>query len=952
MQLLGRCVWLVGVFVGLALPGPGIAGDNPEDVAFFEQKIRPVLIKECYGCHSANAKAIKGGLRVDSRAGLLTGGDSGPAVVPGKPEESPLLDALRHDGIAMPPKSKLPDAVVADFERWVKIGMPDPRTAPATTTPVNAKPATGMSLENGRAFWSYKPPRRVPAPAVKDRGWPRGELDRFILAKLESRGLQPVRDADKATLARRLYFDLIGLPPTPEEVDAFVKDDSPMAYEALVDRLLSSPHFGERWGRHWLDVVRYAESLTLRGLVLKQAWRFRDFVIDAFNNDMPYDRFVREQVAGDLLPAANLEDRREKLIATSFLCLGNTNLEEQDKNQLVMDVVDEQIDTIGKAFLGQTIGCARCHDHKFDPIPTRDYYAMAGILRNTKTLEHANVSAWLDRPLPVEPERESLLKKHEQQVAALEAEIKTARGKAGAAKGKAKKQVLAVSELPGVVVDDTQAKRVGDWQVSQHSQSYIATGYIHDMNMGKGDKTLTFMPELKTAGTYEIWLAYSAGGGRAKNVPVAILSADGDTMVTVDMSASPPIDGRYLSLGRFRFESNGQGYVMISNEGTSGHVTADAVLFVPTNPGAGGAGLAKPVDKASRENAELLARLETQLKQLKANGPTRELFLGVEEVPAIEEIRVHIRGSVHTLGEPVTRGVLSVATYGEAPTMSSHESGRRELADWLVDEQNPLTARVYANRVWHWLFGSGLVRTTDNFGTTGEVPSHPELLDQLALGFMEDGWSVKSLIRRIVLSRTYCLASVDDPKAQAVDPENRLLGKMNRRRLDAECIRDTILSVSGTLDPEMKGMSFSTELAADYGFNHREPRRSVYLPVFRNAIPELFDVFDFADPSMVVGRRNVSTVAPQALFLLNHPFVLEQSKHAARRLLAQPGLDDTGRIDRVYELAVGRKPTDAERRIALSFLAQNDSGGKPADEGSWALLFQAVFASIDFRYVN
>ncbi|WP_406700521.1 DUF1553 domain-containing protein [Singulisphaera sp. Ch08] len=947
--LLGGClVWLVAPLVSSAA--------DPDGVAFFEQKIRPVLVKECYSCHSADAKAIKGGLRVDSRVGLLTGGDSGPAVVPEKPEESPLLDALRHDGIAMPPKSKLPEAVVADFERWIQIGLPDPRVVSEESDKGKAKPLTGMSVEKGRSFWAYKPPRRVPAPQVTDADWPRTELDRFILAGLESRGLKPVRDADKATLARRLYFDLIGLPPTPEEVDAFVNDTSPVAYESLVDRLLASPHFGERWGRHWLDVVRYAESLTLRGLVFKQAWRFRDFVIDAFNNDIPYDRFIREQVAGDLLPAANLPDRREKLIATSFLSLGNTNLEEQDKPQLVMDVVDEQIDTIGKAFLGQTIGCARCHDHKFDPIPTRDYYALAGILRNTKTLEHANVSAWLERPLPVVEEREKFLKAHEQRVAALEAQIKTTRGKVGKAKGNAKKLVLAISEVPGVVVDDTTAKKVGEWKESQHSQSYVGTGYIHDMNVGKGEKTLTFLPELKAAGSYDVWLAYSPGTGRSKAVPVAILSADGDSMVHVDMSATPPIDDRYVPLGRFRFESNGQGYVMISNEGTTGHVTADAVLFIPHDAGDGpaqaGAGTAKPVDKAAREATQLAAKLEKELKRLKDEGPKRELFMGVEEVPKIEEIRVHVRGSVHTLGEAAPRGVLAVATYGNAPTMPSHESGRRELADWLADERNPLTARVYVNRVWHWLFGTGLVRTTDNFGTTGETPSHPELLDQLALQFMEEGWSVKTLIRRIVLSRTYRLSSVDDAKIQAVDPENRLLGRMSRRRLDAECIQDTILSVSGTLDPQMKGSSFRIDLPADYGFEHVEKRRSVYSPVFRNALPELFEVFDFADPSMVVGRRNVSTVAPQALFLLNHPFVLEQSKHAARRLLSRPGLDDGRRIDRIYQLALGRKPTDSERRIGLTFVAQNEKEGKPADEDSWALLFQALFASVDFRYVN
>lgn len=952
MRSTSRYLWLAfALVVGAGSFSSARGGDDSDGVMFFEQKIRPVLVKECYQCHSANAKALKGGLRLDSKAGLLTGGDSGPAVVPGQPEESPLLDALRHDGIAMPPKAKLPEAVVADFERWIKIGMPDPRTEPAGTEKV--KGTSGIDVEKGRSFWAYQAPHVTPAPKVLNGTWAQGDIDRFILAALEARGLKPAPEADKATLVRRLYFDLLGLPPTPEEIDAFVADESPQAYEALVDRLLASPHFGERWGRHWLDVVRYAESMTLRGLVFKQAWRYRDYVIDAFNRDLPYDRFVREQVAGDLLTSTGLDDRRQKLVATSFLSLGNINLEEQDKAQLDMDVVDEQIDTIGKAFLGQTIGCARCHDHKFDPIPTRDYYALAGILRNTKTLEHANVSAWLERPLPEVAERERVLKAHEQQVASLEAAVKEARSKLGGAKKSGKKVVLAVNEVPGVVVDDAKAKKVGAWQESQFSQTYIGSGYLHDMNAGKGEKTLTFQPDLTRAGVYEVWLAYSPGGGRSSAVPVSILSADGDSMVRVDMSSAPPIEGRYVSLGRYRFESNGQGYVMISNEGTTGHVTADAVVFFPGDGATvATAKASQGGDKASREKAARLAKMEQELKRLKAEGPKRDLFMGVEERPEVGDLRIHVRGSVHTLGERAPRGVLSVATEGTPPAIPSHESGRRELAEWLADAHNPLTARVYANRVWHWLFGVGLVRTTDNFGTTGEVPSHPELLDDLATTFRDEGWSVKRLIRRIVLSRTYRMASSDDPKGQASDPENRLLWRMNRRRLDAECIRDAILRISGTLDPEMNGPGFRPDLAADYGFPHESKRRSVYAPVFRNALPELFEVFDFADPSMVVGRRNVSTVAPQALYLLNHPFVIEQAQEAARRLLAQPGLDDGGRLNRIYRLALGRPATAAERRIGLAFLARQANAEAGSDETSWALLFQAVFASVDFRYVN
>src|SRR5262245_43013038 len=378
----------VSIAVGLLLASPALAGDT--GVEFFEKKIRPVLAEQCQKCHSAEAekaKKLKGGLFLDSRDGVLKGGESGPAVVPGEPKKSRLIRALHHDGdTRMPPKGKLPDAVIADFEKWVTLGAPDPRTASG------GRQAIGMSIEEGRKFWAYRQVAVTSTPKVDAAT----DIDRFIIAKLDEKGLKPAAKAGRATLARRVHYDLTGLPPKPEEVDAFVADKDPKAFERLVDRLLQSPQFGERWGRHWLDVARFGESLTLRGFILKEAWRYRDYVIDSFNNDVPFDRFIREQIAGDLLPASTLEDRRRQLIASTFLTLGNTNLEEQDKVQLRMDVVDEQLDVIAKGFLGQTVTCARCHDHKFDPIPTADYYAMAGILRNAKAMEHANVSKWIE----------------------------------------------------------------------------------------------------------------------------------------------------------------------------------------------------------------------------------------------------------------------------------------------------------------------------------------------------------------------------------------------------------------------------------------------------------------------------------------------------------------------------------------------------------------------------
>jgi hypothetical protein len=724
----------VAVLLAAVFGPSALAQSDPRALELYEKKIRPVLAEHCSRCHSAEAAKnhkLKGGLLVDDRDGLLKGGDTGPAVVPGKAADSLLIQALHYDGdLRMPPRGKLPGAVIADFERWVNAGAAAPSVA--------SRPGRGTSVVPAATFWAYQPVRAPAVPAVQDAAWPAGAIDRFVLAGLEARGLHPAADADRATLARRLYFDLVGLPPSPEEVDAFVNDPDPAAYEKLVERLLASPHFGERWGRHWLDVARFAESLTLRGFILKEAWRYRDYVIDAFDRDVPFDQFVREQLAGDLLPAATPADRRRQLVATAFLVLGNTNLEEQDKQQLRMDVVDEQLDVIGKGFLAQTITCARCHDHKFDPIPTTDYYALAGILRNAKALEHANVSKWLEVPLPL--------------TAAEEADPK------------------------------------------------------------------------------------------------------------------------------------------------------------------------KP----------------------------KPLAMSVVEEKQIEDAHVHVRGSVHSLGAVVPRGFLSAATRGTTAPLPAHESGRRQLAEWIASRDNPLTARVFVNRAWHWLFGAGLVRTTDNFGSTGELPSHPELLDHLATRFTEGGWSMKSLVRAVVLSRTYCQATTGSAAAAVADPENRLLARQNRRRLDAECLRDTMLAVSGRLTLDHGGPTFPPTLAADYHYQHTDMRRSVYSPVFRNALPELLAAFDFADPSMETGQRNVSTVAPQALLLLNSPFVVDQARAAAARLLATGPADDDGRVVWAYRLALGRAPTPGERRVALRFLG--DRAGDP--KKAWATLFQALFASVDFRYVE
>jgi len=942
----------------------GAGAPDAAGVEFFEKSVRPILVERCYECHS-EGKKVKGGLRLDLREGWVKGGDTGAAIVPGKPGESLLLTAVHWQDrdLEMPPKKKLPASEIAVLEEWVQRGAPDPRDATAV------KKQHGLSLEEGRKFWSYAARTNPAPPAVQDTAWPRADLDRFILAKLEAQGIAPAPDAPSATLARRLYLQLTGLPPTPEEVDAFVREGEG-GRGKIVDRLLASPRFGEAWGRHWLDVARFAESSGGgRTLLFKDAWRYRDYVIEAFNADVPFDRFIREQLAGDLLPAATPADARRQLAATAFLALGPTNYEEQDKQQLRFDVIDEQLETLGRAFLGQTIGCARCHDHKFDPIPQRDYYAMAGILASTQTLFNYtdNVARWISTPLPADGPNEAALREHEGCVAALEKEIAEAK----AALAEVAKSVsqpttqpgaaIAASELPGIVIDDTQARVVGQWKRSTYLRTYIGEGYLADENTGKGEKTITFTPVVPQTGRYQVRLAYAPLENRANNVRVNILHADGEDTVYVDQTQTPPIAGRFVSLGKFRFEKDGAGYVLISNEGTKNFVTVDALQLIPEGAETEIDAKASP---ATAEAAKGIKQLEVKLKKLAKEGPTRETAMAVHDAVAdVGGTQIRVRGIEKQRGEKVPRGFLQVALRDDL-RLPDDQSGRLQLADWIASADHPLTARVFVNRVWTWLLGAGLVRTGDNFGTTGEKPTHPELLDHLASRFVAEGWSVKKLIREIVLSRTWQMRVGDGKaelgKSKVSDPDNRLLAHANRRRLDAEQIRDTILSASGELEQKLGGLNiggagdvdannFSAQ-NTEYGYVFADKRRSVYTPAFRNKRLELFEAFDFGDINQSVGQRNVSTVAPQALYLLNHSFIIEQSRAAAARALASSATDDE-RLTAAFRTALGRPPGDRERAACGRLIA-----GAGADEAArleaWSEVYQSLFACLDFRYVD
>jgi hypothetical protein len=928
-----------------------------EGIDFFEKKVRPVLEQRCLECHST-AKKIKGGLRLDLREGWEKGGDAGPAIIPGDLEKSLVVEAIRYGNqdLQMPPKKKMADVEREVLEQWIKMGAPDPRTGESRT-----KKQTGLSIEEGRKFWSYQPVKQTGLPAVRDTEWPRLELDRFVLANIEAAGLRPAADAPSEVLARRVYYNLIGLPPTEEQLEAFKKEaghDRQRALVKLVDELLASPRFCETWGRHWLDVARFAESSGGgRTLLFKDAWRYRDYVIEAINADMPFDRFIREQIAGDLLPAEDWKARRRQLTATAFLALGPTNYEEQEKQQLRFDVIDEQLETLGRVFLGQTIGCARCHDHKFDPIPQKDYYAMAGIFSSTRTLLNYtdNVARWIATPLPGDEATEAALRAHEEKVAALRKEIDEAK----ASLTKAAKAVsepttkpgmpIAKSELPGIILDDTDARVVGEWKHSKFVRSFIGEGYLHDDNTGKGEKTITFTPTIPESGAYEVRLAYAHANARANNIRVTVFHADGEDAVFVDQSETPPIEGRFVSLGKFRFEKDGAGYVLISNDGTKGYVTVDALQLIPQ-----GSDVAKTkAPDAKSDIARHVEKLEADLKKLVKEGPVRETAMAVREDDKIEDTRIRVRGVEKQRGDLVPRGFMQVALMSSQPPLPANESGRREFADWIASPENPMTARVIVNRVWAWLIGEGIVRTVDNFGTTGEKPSNPELLDYLAARFIKQGWSVKGLVREIVLSRTWQLA-VSKPSAQ--DPENALFAHANRRRLDADQIRDTLLSVSGRLNFDYLGPNIakSGEVNAndfsaqdvEYGYQFVDTRRSVYTPAFRNKRLELFEVFDFADINQPIGKRTVSTVAPQALYLLNHPFVLEQARAAAKRLEDVESTE--GKIVAAFKRTLGRAPTPVELQKSLAFIT---SAPEPVAE-AWVQFQHMLFACVDFRYLE
>ena len=874
------------VAVCLLMPVAAFADDGAE---FFEAKVRPILVEHCLGCHGEQKQ--KGGLRLDSKAGWEKGGDTGPVVVPGKPEKSLLVRMVKGtigSPPRMPPERVLPEQAVKDLVKWIEIGAPDPRVAKT------AQVAREIDWQAAAEFWAFRPVEPDKQPHAPH------SIDRLISAKLEAAELAPVGRADKRTLVRRLTFDLTGLPPTPEEVAAFLKDETSDAYSKLVDRLLASPHYGEHQARYWLDLARYAEDQAhSASITLPHAWRYRDWVVESFNQDLPYDRFVKLQLAADLMeqPTDDPSHRR----ALGFLGLGAAYYKNNDIPKVTAEEWDDRVDTLTRTFLGLTVSCARCHDHKFDPIPTQDYYSIAGVIASTRNtvlpVGSRELTAAYDAAMARAAEVEQAAK----------AFLQTETDRAAIAKS----AVLAEYALKtwayhAAKVDKPDLKADEFARAAKLDPAAFVAVDLYLRRENRGPKhDLVSWPSLLP----------KKDGPREPPTAVRELAEKFQSMVIANLAK--PLKVRNLDQPKDLFGDKG-------------------AFPLPEKA---------VVAAASAEWQAEYVRLTAALKEAKAMIPAiPPQAHGVADLPKPADLKVYLRGSPYKLGEVAPRRFLrAVAGVKAAPFKNG--SGRLELAEAIADPKNPLTARVMVNRIWQQHFGRGLVSTPSNFGYLGERPTHPELLDFLADWFVRVGWSVKKLHREIVLSDVYCRTSSANAKALEVDPENRLLARMPRRRLTIEGFRDAALSVSGSLDSALAGPSVELD-------DPKSVRRTLYGRVKRSELNPLLRVFDFPDPNISSERRTETTLPQQALFLINSPFMLKRAKDLAARLANESTSAERVRLG--YSLAFGRPPTEDELKTAAAFLAAEDkqSSGQPIAPTRLERFAQALMASNEFLFVD
>ena len=909
---------------------PRVSARDPdvEDIDFFEKKIRPVLVERCYKCHSQGAKKVRGKLLLDSREGLLAGGESGPAIVPGDADASLLVRALRYEKLEMPPKGRLEPAVVADFVAWISRGAADPRR--------RRKPAAAAKLASTGDHWSYQPLEKPRPPEVRDGSWVSSPIDGFILGRLEAAGLGPSPRSPRRILLRRLSYDLTGLPPTARELAEFVEDPSPGAYEKIVDRLLASPRYGERWGRHWLDVARYSDTKDLvllfgKDRVRPYAYTYRDYVIRALTRALPYDSFIEDQLAGD---RHRLGVDAWRQAAMGFLTLGRMF----DNN--LPDIYDDRIDTVTRGLLGLTVACARCHDHKYDAIPTEDYYSLYGVFSASESP--------LELPVigkPRDPTAFSGFKK-----------------KADEVRGKLREHIDSQHEL----ITRTARERTGDYllRVATTKPDVAETG-VFFLSLSPGDlrpllvarwrrylqergraddpvfglwaQVLELEGEDFAARAAEVvqgWLARTPGTGAGQLNPVL-----GRALAGAVLDSPRALASFYGAVfNRVREESAGDG-AEAALDGAQKQLFAPLIseegpLFIPKRL------TFLHMSRVPRDHySNFLKQIDTMAVG-NSGAPPRAMVL-VDSADQ-RNPRVFVRGNPRRPGRSVPRRFLEALSRGER-TAFKDGSGRLELARAIVHPENPLTARVMANRVWMHLVGSPLVATPNDFGARSDPPTHPKLLDWLARSLVDGGWSLKRLQRAIVLSNTYRQSSSDRPAAAGVDSANRLLWRAHRRRLDFESMRDSLLLVAGRLDTRMGGPS--VDVAGDAG----NRRRTVYGFVDRQELPGLFRSFDFPSPDQSIGRRPETTVPQQALFAMNSSFVVAQARALARTADGSPG---PARITSLYSKVYQRLPEDRERGDGLAFIEALDGTGSRQNFGPWEQYAQVLLLTNEFFFVD
>ena len=995
----------------------------------FENSVLPLLRKHCYECHSHEHESAEGGLVLDSRHGWEVGGDSGPAVVPRNPEKSLLLKAVEYSDpeLQMPPGSRLAAGDIAILKRWIVGGAFDPRVGDALSlTSASDRNATEKSL------WSLQSVADVEVPFVANEKWIQNDIDQFILAKLSEQGLSPNSQADRFTLLRRATFDLTGLPPTLREIEEFVNDESPDAYCRLIDRLLESPHYGERWGRHWLDLARYGDSNGGDiNYAHANAWKYRDYVIQAFNDDKPYDEFIREQLAGDLMPDDGDEDRRRELLtATGFLMLGPKMLAEADTDKLLIDIVDEQLDVTGLTFLGMTFGCARCHDHKFDPISTEDYYAMAGILRSTKTIGKyrtpGGVAEWLEIDVTPAEVRSEIVKLNDEMKRLKELLARLGAGDSTKSVGvkKASKAIVA-QKLPTLKSTTWAAwarirtpQRLG----AVISAAYKRAGQGHSLgfdnentprivwNHGSGRHTIIVGSKpVSFDEWHHLALTFDSVDGRLRlfvdgkeaasaldvsttdfsTISVGRREASQEFQFTGDVDEiqifdsvlndreiqtlfrREAVDRKPLlrwSFAESNFGSNDDAVIQGEQGSVSGKLIGLSTEGRVVDDGVVGTafsfGTVTESDADTAKRRLEITETRKKLSQLAASIPKKNLVMAVAAAKPVN-LHVHIRGSHTKLAdEEVERGTPKVFDSALSPVkVSRDDNGRKQLADWIASPKNPLTACVMVNRIWQFHFGRGLVRTSSNFGTRGEQPTHPELLDWLATRFVEDGWSVKKLHRLIMNSATYQQSCRPTQSQADRDLDNRWLSRFPIRRLEAEAIRDSLLTVTGELDRTIGGSLFKaanmkrvTMLPTDQVY--QSFRRSIYLPSVRVRSYQMFSVFDVPDSGQHVALRSQTMVAQQALFLMNNPFVVDRTRKLARQLADRPAVRDE-QLDWLHRILYGRPINDRELLALSAAVTELADGGKAEATDSkavalsaWQHIIHTMLCSNEFIHIR